>query len=159
MVIAISITESGERCGTETLTAVAIGLGFRFAAFAYLATQFFLVLLKLIKPNAFAVLDMLFLWAETACAIYLIIIFATKGSDCSKNESLVYVALIIGLVHGVKGILFALGVTVSFFTMFGLVLAKKMTYEQAGDALEFTATFGLGDEPASGNEETKREIL
>lgn len=80
LVILVSYSEGGKRCEVETLNMIAYATGFKFLWCTFEETTCFLVLIKSILPNAFALINIVFFFAEGGFSIYVFYI-TSKAAD------------------------------------------------------------------------------
>lgn len=81
---------------------VAIAAGFKFLWCTFDVTKCFLVLFKMIKPNAFGILDWIIFLAEGAYSIYVFVIVNMEmANGCNLNSPLLWGAMVVCQVNAI----------------------------------------------------------
>lgn len=142
IVVSMSVTEEdGDQCGKTVLTTVAVCLGWRFTGFAFHGTKFFLIMFNQLRPNALAFVDTVLFVFEAAWTIFLIIVFADKGSDCNDDEPLMWWCMLLSIINGVIKIIQAVIYTVMCVLSLTFFASKLLTFKQVGESIGFLGTF------------------
>lgn len=126
--------------------------------FALHGTKFFLIMFNQMKPNQLGFIEAALFSVEAGWTIYIIILFADKGSECNDNEPLIYWCLLLSVINGLFKIVQAVIYVVTAVISMTLFCTKMLTYKQVGESINFLGTF-IGAHHHEEEEEEEKEKL